>query len=65
MVIEESVVIHATVDKVWMIFTDLICFHGFEKAVMVTSKETFSGLLTKGSGFLLPLKKMRSLQEFF
>ncbi len=131
MIIEESVMIHAPVDKVWMIFTDLICwkdwntvvknvrsdkkvltegnnfmchfypflfsvgmnievekilpynlivwstkkkglsahhefcFHGFEKAVLVTSKETFSGLLTKGSGFLLPLKKMRSLTRIF
>jgi hypothetical protein len=48
----------------------LFAFHEFffqevEKVVLVTSKETFSGLLTSAGGFLLPEKRMRSLTKTF
>jgi hypothetical protein len=48
----------------------LFAFHEFlfeehENGVLVISKETFSGLLTAGSGFLLPMKRMRSLTKTF
>ena len=48
----------------------LFTFHEFffqthEKGVIVTSKETFTGLLTKGSGFLLPVKRMQTLTKIF
>ena len=48
----------------------LFAFHEFffqkrEKGVLITSKETFSGLLTKGSGFLLPVKRMQTLTKIF
>jgi hypothetical protein len=48
----------------------LFAFHEFlfeehKNGVLVTSKETFSGLLTAGSGFLLPMKRMRSLTKAF
>lgn len=48
----------------------LFAFHEFffveaEKGVVVTSKETFSGLLSSGGGFLLPEKKMRHLTKTF
>jgi len=48
----------------------LFAFHEFffqegEKGVLVTSKETFSGILTSAGGFLLPEKRMRSLTKTF
>jgi hypothetical protein len=48
----------------------LFAFHEFyfqksEKGVLVTSKETFSGLLAGASGFLLPVKRMHSLTRTF
>jgi hypothetical protein len=48
----------------------LFAFHEFffqegEKGVLVTSKETLSGLLTSAGGFLLPEKRMRSLTKTF
>jgi hypothetical protein len=48
----------------------LFAFHEFffqdgEKGIIVTSKETFSGLLTSGGGFLLPVKKMQELTKKF
>ena len=48
----------------------LFAFHEFffqegEKGVLVTSKETLSGLLTSAGGFLLPEKRMRSLTKIF
>jgi len=48
----------------------LLAFHEFffqegEKGVLVTSKETLSGLLTSAGGFLLPEKRMRSLTKTF
>jgi hypothetical protein len=50
--------------------TGLTAYHEFlfrehEKGVMVTSKETFTGLLTKASGFLLPKKRMLDLTKIF
>ena len=35
------------------------------KGTLVTSKETFTGLLTKGSGILLPIKKMQTFAKIF
>jgi hypothetical protein len=48
----------------------LYAFHEFffeegEKGVIVTSKETFSGVLSSGGGFLLPEKRMRELTKTF
>ena len=48
----------------------LFAFHEFlferqEKGLLVTSKETFSGLLAGASGFLLPERRMRSLTKIF
>jgi hypothetical protein len=48
----------------------LFAFHEFffqknERNILVTSKETFSGLLAGASGFLLPEKRMRSLTKTF
>jgi hypothetical protein len=48
----------------------LYAFHEFffeevEKGILVTSKESFSGLLAAASGFLLPLGRMRSLTRTF
>ena len=48
----------------------LFAFHEFffeegEKGVLVTSKETFSGVLSSGGGFLLPENRMRSLTKTF
>jgi hypothetical protein len=48
----------------------LFAFHEFffqegEKSVIVTSKETFSGLLTSAGGLLLPEKRMRYLTKTF
>jgi hypothetical protein len=35
------------------------------EGILVTSRETFSGLLARGSGFLLPIKKMETLTRNF
>ena len=48
----------------------LFAHHGFffreqAEGILVTSMETFTGLLTKGSGILLPIKKMRTFAEIF
>lgn len=48
----------------------LFAFHEFffqteELAILVTSKETFTGLLASASGFLLPVGIMRSLTKTF
>jgi hypothetical protein len=48
----------------------LLAFHEFffqknERGILVTSKETFSGLLAGASGFFLPEKRMRSLTKTF
>jgi hypothetical protein len=48
----------------------LFAFHEFffqeaEKGVLVTSKETFSGILTSAGWFLFPEKRMRSLTKTF
>jgi hypothetical protein len=48
----------------------LLAFHEFffEKEgawLIVTSKETFSGILSSGDGFLLPEKRMRDLTKTF
>ena len=48
----------------------LFAFHEFffqevGKGVLVTSKETLSGLLTSAGGFLLPEKRMRFLTKTF
>ena len=48
----------------------LFVFHEFffqqkEKGVLVTSKETFSGLYAAASGLLLPVKRMRLLTKTF
>jgi hypothetical protein len=48
----------------------LFAFHEFffqdaEKGVIVTSKETFSGLLSSAGGILLPEKRMRDLTKTF
>ena len=48
----------------------LYAFHEFffeevENGILVTSKESFSGLLAAASGFLLPLGRMRSLTRTF
>jgi hypothetical protein len=40
-------------------------FEGSEKGVLVTSKETFTGLLVSTAGFLLPLQRMKSLTKTF
>ena len=40
-------------------------FRNHEKGVTVTSRESFTGLLVKGSGILLPISKMRSLTKIF
>ena len=40
-------------------------FQEHEKGVMVTSIETFTGLLAKASGFILPIKRMRTLTKTF
>jgi hypothetical protein len=40
-------------------------FHMSEQGVQVTSKETFTGLLSRASGLLLPVKKMRALTKTF
>jgi hypothetical protein len=48
----------------------LFAFHEFffgevENGVIVTSKETFSGVLSSAGGFLLPEKRMRALTKTF
>jgi len=48
----------------------LFAFHEFffrkhEKGILVTSKETFTGLLAKASGSLLPVKTMHALTKTF
>jgi hypothetical protein len=48
----------------------LLAFHEFffdegEEGVTVTSKETFSGVLSSGGGFLLPERRMRDLTKTF
>jgi hypothetical protein len=48
----------------------LFAFHEFffeeaEKGILVTSKESFSGLLAAASGVLLPVRRMRSLTRTF
>ncbi len=48
----------------------LYAFHEFffeevENGILVTSKESFSGLLTAVSGFLLPVSRMRTLTRTF
>lgn len=40
-------------------------FQAGGNGVLVTSEEAFSGLLAAGSGFLLPLQRMRDLTEIF
>lgn len=40
-------------------------FHKEENGVTVTSKETFSGVLSGAAGFLLPMKRMRELTKTF
>ncbi len=40
-------------------------FHNHEKGIQVISKETFTGLLTTGSGLLFPVKRMRDLTKTF
>ncbi|MEW6570996.1 MAG: SRPBCC family protein [Nitrospirota bacterium] len=40
-------------------------FKSYESKVVVRSKETFTGLLTKGSGFLLPKRRMKNLAAAF
>jgi hypothetical protein len=35
------------------------------EGILVTSRETFTGLLTKGSGILLPIRKMQSFTKIF
>ncbi len=50
--------------------TGLTAYHEFlfrkhDKGVIVTSKETFTGFLTKASGLLLPKKRMLDLAETF
>ncbi len=48
----------------------LFAFHEFffqeqDGGVLVTSKETFSGVLSSAGGFLLPEKRMRELTRIF
>ena len=40
-------------------------FHATEQGILVTSKETFTGMLAGASGFLLPVGRMRSLTRTF
>jgi len=40
-------------------------FQEHEKGVLVISTETFTGFLTKASGLLLPVRKMRTLTRTF
>jgi uncharacterized protein YndB with AHSA1/START domain len=40
-------------------------FENNQKGIHVISRETFTGLLTAGSGLLLPVQKMRSLTKTF
>jgi hypothetical protein len=131
MIIEESILIHAKIDKVWDTFTDLTCwkqwntvmedvriraqglscgeefsccfrpfllpiqakirveeakpyerivwsaqkkgfsarniftFQNNEKGVIVTSRDTFNGLIIRIFGFLLPQKRLRTLIQTF
>jgi len=40
-------------------------FQKQEKGVLVTSKETFTGLLASASGFMLPMGRMQALTKTF
>ncbi len=40
-------------------------FRNTEKGTQVISRETFTGLLVTGGGFLLPVRRMRSLTKVF
>jgi hypothetical protein len=40
-------------------------FQGNEKGVLVTSRETYSGLLVRSFGFILPKRKMQNLIKTF
>jgi hypothetical protein len=72
--IEVSIKIHEVVPFHRVVWSaqkkGLFAFHEFffeekEKGTIVTSKETFSGVLSSAGGFLLPVKKMRDLTKTF
>jgi len=63
-IIPEERVIWSVKKKGFMAYHEFM-FQKQEKGVLVTSRETFNGLLVRLFGFLLPEKRMRALTTTF